>query len=401
MAAEAIAASTKAILEGHSALRSRLAASLRAGRAAHACLFSGPSGIGKTAVALEYARMLLCDKTGGKPCEACPQCEASRTLHHPDLHLVFPYPPGAIKVRKSSDEMDEMDDSGIADKISDLITALAADPFTPTQVDTGDGKGTARSKLLNHSVRLPQIRGLLRKVSRRAYQAQRKIYVIFHAESMNVQAQNALLKALEEPPPDGYFLLVAENDQDMLPTIRSRCQLIHLGKLEANVIASALELDGVPAEQANIASKLANGSFLRARELATQELSELQADVINYLAESARCNPIDLPNTVQKVQERLYSTDRSYFDFLNLFFRDAALYGALQGNSTDNLVFGALEDRIAGVVKAYPHADFDALMNVVDKSAEYISLGYTPDLVLYALSIRIHQALGRRAGRSQ
>ncbi|RQV97781.1 DNA polymerase III subunit delta' [bacterium] len=400
MAAETIAASTRAILAGHAALRARLATSLRAGRAAHACLFSGPSGIGKTAVALEYARLLLCDAAGSQPCESCMQCEATRTLQHPDLHLVFPYPPGAIKVKKSGNEPEEIDESGIVDKVSELIASIAADPFTATQIDEGESKSKARARLFSHSVRLPQIRSLLRKVSRRAYQASRKVYVIFHAESMNTQAQNALLKALEEPPPDGYFLLVAENDQDLLPTIRSRCQLIRLGKLNSEVIASALESDGVPSEQASIASKLADGSFLRARELSTQELSALQTDVIDYLVESARCDALELPKTVQKVQERLYSTDRSYFDFLNLFFRDAALYSALAKDASDKLVFRDLEDRIARVGKAYPEADFDAVMNAVDKSAEYISLGYTPDLVLYALSVRIHQALGRRAGKA-
>lgn len=398
MASEKIGASATAILEGQRALRSQLATGLRAGRAAHAYLFSGPSGVGKAAVALEYARLLLCDESGSEPCGTCLQCEATRSLQHPDLHLVFPFPPGAIKVRKSSDEADEIDDSGIADKVSALISSIAADPFTPTKIDTGDSKSGMRARLQNHTVRLPQIRSLLRKVSRKAYQASRKVYVIFHADSMNIQAQNALLKALEEPPPDGYFLLVATSNQELLPTIRSRCQLLRLGKLDSEVISSALELDGVSSEQASIASKLANGSFLRARDLAEQKLSDLQSDVINYLAESARCNPIDLPKTIQRVQERLHSADRSYFDFLNLFFRDAALFRSLPDTAGDHLVFRDLETRISKVVKAYPDADYDSAMNAVDKSAEYISLGYTPDLVLQALSIRIHHALGKRAG---
>jgi DNA polymerase-3 subunit delta' len=396
MAGKKVAESTKAILAGHSALRARLSVSLRGERAAHAYLFSGPSGIGKTAVALEFARLLLCDQNGSEPCEQCPQCEATRQLQHPDLHLIFPYPPGMIKAKKSGEETEELDEAGLAEKTAEAIASLASDPFAPAMIGAEETSSGAKVKLQSHSIRLLQIRALLRKVARKAFQASRKVYVLFHAETMNVQAQNALLKALEEPPPDGYFLLVSENDQEMLPTIRSRCQLIRLGKLDAEVISSALERDGVDPTQAHIAAQLANGSFVRARELATQDLNVLQDDVINYLSESARCNPLELPASIQRVQERLASTDRSYFDFLNLFLRDAALFSALGENADDELVFYKLKPRIAKIAKAFPGADFEAAMTDVDKSAEYISLGYTADLVLHALSIRIHNALGKR-----
>jgi DNA polymerase-3 subunit delta' len=217
---------------------------------------------------------------------------------------------------------------------------------------------------------------------------------------MNVAAQNALLKVLEEPPPDGYFLLISENEQELLPTIRSRCQMIRAGKLDTATISTALTLDGADSGRASIAASLSNGNFVRARELVDEDLQELQSDVINFMAESARCNPLDLPDTVARVRERLLAADRSYFDFLNLFLRDAALYCAVDEAARERLIFRGLEKRISNVVKAYPDADYETAMHAVDESADYISLGYSADFVLYALAIRIHNALGKRAAAS-
>jgi hypothetical protein len=170
-----------------------------------------------------------------------------------------------------------------------------------------------------------------------------------------------------------------------------------MGKLGGETLALALEADGVPSGQAHIASQLAHGSFVRARALAQADLKALQDDVVTYLSESARCDPLELAPVVERTLGRLNASDRSYFDFLNLFFRDAALNRSLASAADAHIVFENLLTRINRVVQAYPDADFESAMQAVDQSAEYISRGYTPDLVLNALSIRIHQALGPRA----
>jgi len=394
-----VTAAAHSILSRHAPILERLSSALRSEQSAHAYLFTGPGGIGKTAIALEYARMLVCDEDGPSACNRCPQCVASRNLQHPDLHLVFPLPPGSLKKSRSAGDSDEIDDSKVADAIADRLGALAADPFAPTGIDLSErkaGGASGRARLANVVIRLPQIRDLLRKVARKGYQARRKAYVILQADRMNVQAQNALLKALEEPPPDGYFLLVCERPSELLPTIRSRCQAVRVGRLESGVITDALVSEGIDPKQAEVAAKLANGNYVRARDLAARDLLELQSDVINFLAESARCNPLDLPDAVGRALEQIEATDRSYFDFLGLFLRDAALCGTLPDLDSQHVVFSGLRGRIQRVASSYPGADFQRAIAAVDQSAAYVALGYTPELVLTALAIRIHAALGTR-----
>src|SRR4030067_224807 len=77
---------------GQEEVRRQLAESLRGGRAAHAYLFSGSDGIGKTAVALEFAQLLLCERDGLAPCGECDQCVTFRSLQHPDMRIYFPLP---------------------------------------------------------------------------------------------------------------------------------------------------------------------------------------------------------------------------------------------------------------------------------------------------------------------
>lgn len=368
---------------GQVEVRRQLAESLRAGRAAHAYLFSGSSGIGKTAVALEFAQLLLCDKQGLVPCGTCDQCLSLRSLQHPDLKIYFPLPP-----KKSSAVEDE--EKEFAGEINKIISHLANNRYAPIRPPNAK------------EIRIKLVRVMLRSAALKPYQAKRKVFVILDAETMNEESQNALLKALEEPYAESYFLLVTDNESLLRPTIRSRCQQVRMAPLSSEEIRGALIEEGTPAPQAKLASHLSGGSFNHALELSGPDVEKVQENVLAFLRAAARCNPMDLPKASAELLETGSLPDLAGLEMLGLLLRDAAL---LQVNAAavnqKRLVFGNLEGKVQGVISAFPHAHFDEAVRAVDESVDYLTRGYTKEMILYALAVRLNEALGTQARTKQ
>jgi DNA polymerase-3 subunit delta' len=381
VAATPVAAGFHSRVVGQREIRARLSEAVRLGRIAHAYLFSGPRGIGKTAVALELAALLLCDRDGPEPCGACPQCAASLSLRHPDLQVVFPLPS-----RKSgSSDDDEREFAGV---IAEQIAKLAKDPYALSRPPQAK------------DVRISLVRSMLHRASMKPYQARRKVLVILHADTMNTQAQNALLKALEEPPADAYFLLTTENEGGLLPTIRSRCLRLRFAPLSGEEVAGALAEAGVTGSQAELAAAMSGGSLSHARELSQDDLGDFQQRVLAFLRAAAVCDPLELPKTAAALLDNKRLPEQTALELIRLFLRDVALSRTTGDTGRRPVTFRGFEDRIDAILASYPEADFDAAARAVDVSAEYLTRGYTRDYVAYALAIRLHEALGPRAKSS-
>jgi DNA polymerase III subunit delta' len=390
-------------ITGQRKVRERLAENLRSDHAAHAYLFSGPRGIGKGAAALEFAALLLCDNHEPAPCGACPQCAATARLQHPDLHLVFPLP--SVPTRKKTVEerngsdgkvevADEDPNRALAERIGLMTSMLAADPYARVILPKVRGqKDDQKVKTENQAIRIAQVRSLLHTAALRPFPALRKVFVIFQADTMNEQAQNALLKGLEEPPADGYLLLVTEDEGALLPTIRSRCQRVRMTPLTEEELVQALEREKLPREQAETAARLAHGSLSRARELAGSDLEGLQNKVLQFLRAAAMCDPFKLPGANSELMETGKLPDSAALELLGVFLRDIAAY-RVGDSGRRNLTFSKFAENIQMLVSAYPHADLDRAAAAVDESATYLERGYTQDFVLYALAIKLHEALG-------
>ena len=378
VAAAALAAGFHSRVVGQRDVRSRLADALYGNRAAHAHLFSGQRGVGKPAIAFEFAALLLCERNGSEPCGACAQCMTSLRLQHPDLHIVFPLPPK----KQGSSEDDEREFSGI---IGDQITALAKDPYISSR--------PPKAK----DIRIGSIRSLLHRAAMKPYQASCKVLIILNADAMNTQAQNSLLKALEEPYPDAYFILTTENEGGLLQTIRSRCQRLRFTPLSVPDVCDALIAAGMSESQAEFAAAMSGGSYSHARELAKDDLQDLQQRVIAYLRAAAVCDPMELPKAAAAMLGNGGLPDPVTMEFLGLFLRDVALHAPLRNTAIKPATFRGFEDRICAVLSSYPEANFDDAAQAVDVAGDYLERGYNKDYVLYALAIRLHEALGLRA----
>jgi DNA polymerase III subunit delta' len=193
-----------AVLEG---LRRQIAAP----EPAHAWLLLGARGSGKRVAATAMAAALDCPITPGTGCGTCASCSRAVRHRHPDVHHIVP--------------------EGLVIPV-DVI----------------------REAVIPEAARSP-------------FEAHYKVFIIEEADRMNDAAQNALLKTLEEPLSDTVFILVSDNDEELLDTLRSRCRIVHLEPVPEDHIVRVLVSEGVDSELALTAARVSEGDLERAREL--------------------------------------------------------------------------------------------------------------------------------------
>ena len=216
------------VLPWQGAAQERLEAALKAGRLPHALLLQGPSGVGKDQFAAAMAAALLC--TGRRErleaCGACAECTLTRAASHPDLHWL----------RRPEDRK---------------------------------------------TISVDQVRELAERLSMTSMRGGRRVAIVTPAQAMTVNAQNALLKTLEEPAAGTLLMLVTARPSAILPTLRSRCQRIELARPDETVAREwlAAELGSAPSARL---LELARGAPLRALELAPHA-AELDAQMCRLL----------------------------------------------------------------------------------------------------------------------
>lgn len=189
----------------------------------HALLIHGPAGVGKLALAEEFAQLLLCESVAGtpRPCGTCDGCRWFLAGSHPDMRRLEP---------------------------EALARRFGAD-------DEGEAPAPAASRTVKPSqeIKVDQVRGLDGFLSLRSHRGRRRIVLVHPAEALNANAANALLKALEEPQPGAHFILVSHRPARLLPTIRSRCAAVPVTVPERQLALSWLKAQGVPEAEAWLA----------------------------------------------------------------------------------------------------------------------------------------------------
>jgi len=244
---------------------------LAADRPAHAYIFSGPDGVGKYQTAREWARLLLCrnpqveERPAGPFADSCGSCESCTLLDagsHPDYAHVY----------------------------KELLEY------------TRDGKGKKTPVDLSIDV----IREfLIEQVSTRPTLSARKVYIVSEAQKLNANSQNALLKVLEEPPSYCTIMLLCTRLEQLLPTIKSRCQIIRFGPVDQARIVAHLTGSGLGPKEATFFARLAQGSLGLACQWARLEREGvgLFGSKRALIASLADYTLSEVPGIVERIQE--------------------------------------------------------------------------------------------------
>ena len=240
---------------GQDEVKRKLIMSVQENRVPHAQLFLGPEGNGKLPLALAYAQYILCPhRTATDSCGVCPSCQKISKLTHPDLHFVVPTT--TTKSVKSNPE-------------SDLFMNEWRDYVLQKEgyVDTSSWYEFLEVENKQGYISVRDAASLLRKLSFKAYEGEYKIAIIWMAEKMRVDTANKLLKLLEEPPEKTVFLLIAEDAEELLATIKSRTALVKIPALDTASIEMALQQRfGCDPQQAHDAAMISEGNWLTASQ---------------------------------------------------------------------------------------------------------------------------------------
>ena len=247
---------------GQDDVKRRLVSMVHNNRLPHAMMLCGPAGSGKLALGLALASYLLCERhaEGDAPCGECGACAMMRRFEHPDLHFSYP----VIRPAGTSSEH-KMNSDDFAPQWREMLqtTLYPSIDLWLDQMDAANQQaqmGVGESDLL------------MKRLSMKSSQGGYKVAVVWLAERMNQECANKLLKLLEEPPAQTLFILVCQEPEQLLETIKSRTQRIDLPPIAVHDMQQALiQKRNITPEDARRVARLANGSW-------TNALAELSVD---------------------------------------------------------------------------------------------------------------------------
>ena len=243
-------------------IKNHLVTTADSGRVAHAQLFVGSEGSGLLPMAIAYAQYLLCGNTGGENQGANTACNTKcNSLTHPDLHFAFPV-----------SNSDKIKSHAVSDNFLEEWRQFVKEQPYGNLFDWYRNIGIEKKQ---GQIGVDEAQDIVKKLSLKSYEGGYKILILWMAEKMNASAANKLLKLIEEPPQKTVLLLLAEDEEQIINTIRSRCQILHFPPLSEQDITGALLQKGVGQSEAHTIAQEANGNFNKALDLLNKDSEDL------------------------------------------------------------------------------------------------------------------------------
>ena len=315
---------------GQDYIKNHLLKSALSGRIPHAQLFVGPEGSGTLAMAVAYAQFVLCQNQGQENSGGNESCNLKfQSLSHPDLHFIYPNVTNEdIKTKPKS-----------ADFILDWREFVLKNPYG-SLFDWYKHLGVENKQGI---IRVEDAQDILKSLALKSYEGGYKIMIVWMADKMNLEASNKILKLLEEPPEKTLFILISESEEDLISTIRSRCQVLNFGALPEAVISKALKVNYFLDEAS--ASKVAHqaqGNYNKAIHIVNNDTEDFHFEkwFVAWVraAFSAKKNASAIQDLISWSEEIAGLGREGQKQFLNyciVMFRQALLYNY----ETKNMVY--------------------------------------------------------------
>ncbi len=353
---------------GHPDIQAKILSSIKSDHMPHAFLFHGNEGSGKDAFAIEVAKLLNCEKGPFFVCGKCPACIKIAGLQFADVNFVMPTP-------SSSNTKPEA--------IGEAIREKARNPYRRVSFQ---GK--------NSFISIDTIRDLKREAKYKLYEGRKKVFIISEADQMRPEAANALLKILEEPPENLMLILITSRIHRILPTIRSRCQLIHFPPLSGDLALKIIhKYSEQPPEHLSRIIRLALENVKLAFDFMEDDVLEKREAAIDLLRKivvieksqelMARIDSLTAPRDRREMELFLF--------FLLIWFRDA-LHLQASPDSSNGLINTDLAKNLKGFVGGYPKADYMTSIAEIEKAIQELDdpRNLNPTLIFTNLSIKLN-----------
>ena len=320
---------------GHEEIIRHLKNAMSTGKVSHSYIFTGGAGAGKKLLANTFAMTLQCEEGGTEPCQKCDSCKKAIGKNHPDIIVVNHEKQGSISI----DEIREQ-----------VIHDVAIKPYCSPY----------------------------------------KIYIIPDAEMLTPQAQNALLKTIEEPPEYAVIMFLTNNADALLPTIQSRCVRLDLKVVDDSLVKKYLmERLHVPDYQAEIDVSFAQGSIGRAKEVATsEEFSKMTQNALKILKYANKMEVYELAEEIKKLSEEKHNIN-DYLDIFQFWFRDVLMFKATR--EIDNLVFKQEINFIKEQAREKSYENLEKILEAIAKTKVRLRANVNFELALELLFLTIRE----------
>lgn len=320
---------------GHEQIIGHLQNAISLDKVSHAYILEGEDGMGKNLLASAFAQTLQCKNSSVEPCMECQSCKQALSGNQPDIIRISHEKPNSIGVEDIREQL-----------WGDILIKPYSSPY--------------------------------------------KIYIVDEAEKMTVQAQNALLKTIEEPPTYGVILLLTANSGMFLPTIISRCVTLKLKPLRDEQIKKYLmEKKQIPDYQADICAAFARGNLGKACSLADSEsftrIKEHALHLVKYVKEMDTYEVIDSVKSVSEYKLEI----QDYLDLLMVWYRDVLLFKATRQG--DALIFSDEIHDISDAAVRSSYEGLETILQALDKAKVRLNANVNFDLTMELLFLTIKE----------
>jgi len=386
---------------GQRDIKARLVEMISHNRLSHALLFVGKEGSGALSMALAFAQYVMCETVNGKDtaapslfnddapapagvqtdsCGQCNSCRKNASFVHPDLHFTYPVIP-----KKSGDKPVSTDYIGEwREFISQLPYGNVYDWLQFIGAENKQGNITAE-----------ECNEIIRKLSLKSFESEYKIHILWMPEYLGKEG-NKLLKLIEEPPLNTLFILVAENENDILPTIVSRTQVLRLHPLSTSEITEALIASGsIPVEQAHQIAAISGGNYREAIQLLQHAGDDWQALLREWLNATLKGNRLAQVKWIDEMAKQGREKQKQFLRYFNHVIGQAVRLRAMGDAS-----FPIPDSERDFAMRLNRMADLEqlqALIEEADQASYHIERNGHPRMLFHSLTIKLYHIISHKS----
>lgn len=386
---------------GQESVKQHLTEMIQYNRLSHALLFLSKEGAGGLAMALAFAQYITCEKVQLKPtaslgpslfgdepsiaenvmipndaCGVCASCTKSKQFIHPDIHFSFP-----VITRKAGEK--PISNLFMADWREFIQQNAYASVYEWLQFLGAENK--------QGNITAEECNDIIRKLSLKSFESECKILIMWLPEFLG-KSGNKLLKLIEEPPANTIFILVAENEEQILPTILSRCQLIKIPRLKNQDIKDALiERSNVNEETAQQISGIAEGNYNEALQLLQHTQEDWQQYLKEWLNAAIKTGPLEQTKWVEDISRLGREKQKQFLRYFNHLLEQSIRLRIMGSNNTQmassEFEFAEKLNKISGVSQQ------QTIIEEIDKATYHIERNANPKMLFMALTIKLHHII--------
>jgi DNA polymerase-3 subunit delta' len=373
---------------GQQEIKAKLRNLVENNRLSHALLLNAPEGAGGLPLALAFSQYIVCEKISNADransfppdsCNECPSCQKAAKLIHPDIHYVYP-----VVSRKAGDKPLS------TDYISEWREFISLYPYGTIfdwlqQINADNKQGNISANECNE---------INRKLSLKSFESGYKILIMWMPEYLGNEG-NKLLKLIEEPPPDTLFILVTENEAQILPTILSRVQIIRLPRPQSIEIQEALiSRAGVKPEQARQLAAVSEQNYREALRQLQHGQDDWQVLLREWLNAVLKSGPVAQVKWVEEIAKTGREKQKQFLQYFSHLLEQA-----VRLRMSDIALSDLPDSERDFALRLNKIADLSAqkvIVEEVNKSIYYIERNAHAKMLFHALTIRLYHILANR-----